>query len=849
MLTPNHLQEFAESGIPKEIAEAIFRSVSDPKEIAAFLGWKAYQGPPGWLYEGIDPVTGRPTGIGQFKPDGGIIFPDGKKAKYLSQKGADGKGKYDACCLPVPGIRWREIVEDTSRPIRYLEGAKKAIASMIHTGIPAIALSGVDMATFGRGGQLTPTIAVLSGEGRPSEIAYDSDIATNKNVRVAAIAFGRSLKKAGCVVTVRTWSEDLGKGIDDAIVNVGIEEFDRQSAFAEFDEWLKPAKKVKEAIANSDTDDELEAKEKKMPKQSIIAKAIAEAYQNKLAWRPAYKRWYRYGAEIEGCWSNEEEDFISRLISMELSAQGLEHSASYLAGILKLMKAFLAVKGWDSTRNLLPAKNGVIDLATLKLSPHSPDYKLTWQLPYNYEPKADCKPITDWLLEVTKGNNSLLELLRSFLYSIVHGRTDIHRYLEILGPSGSGKSTFMKLATAIVGDRNTHITKLKKLEGNFETASLMDKRLVLITDSDRYGGTVETLKALTGGDSIPYEEKFLQSKEGFHPECKVIIACNEPIQAQDYIALERRRITVPFDNKVSVENQRSLIEEVNGEMVGEFVSYLPGLLNWVLNTGKETAEKYLKKTEKMVTGYRRIAMQAIVATNPIADWADQHLIYEQGTRLQVGVAQKNKDGGSSNSYLNVSSWMYASYAEFCATTGTHLLSLKRFIMLANDLFVNQLKLNVRHAKDRVCAFFENLKLRSEFDECGGLISGETPVSTPETPVSTPETPVSTPETPVSTPETPVSTPLPTPPADPDWGEFPSATTDSRETRKNKALACRNQLIKAMAIANCHKDFIPLQKRWTWQEVCWVSENLFTTEQARKFQAILATEQQELELGQ
>ncbi|MCC3421517.1 MAG: DUF3854 domain-containing protein [Microcoleus sp. PH2017_07_MST_O_A] len=835
MLTDKHLQEFAKSGISKEIAESIFRSVSDPKEIAAFLGWLAYQGPPGWLYEGIDPVTGKSTGIGQFKPDGGITFPDGSKAKYLSQKGADGKGKYDACCLPVPGIDWQEVVNDISIPVRVAEGGKKSTSSMLHTTMPTIALSGVDMATYGRSGQLTPTMAAVGREGRIIEIAYDSDIIENKNVRAAAIAFGKSLKKVGCTVKIRLWPLEWGKGIDDAIVNIGVEKFDRQSAVVDFDEWLKPTKKVKEAIANSGETDEPEVKEKKMPKQSIIAKAIAEAYQNKLAWRPTYKRWYRYGAEIDGCWSNEEEDFISRLISMELSARGLEHSASYLAGILKLMKAFLAVKGWDSTRNLLPAKNGVIDLTTLKLSAHSPHYKLTWQLPYNYEPKANCKPITDWLLEVTKGNNSLLELLRSFLYSIIHGRTDIHRYLEILGPSGSGKSTFMKLATAIVGDRNTHITKLKKLEGNFETASLMDKRLVLITDSDRYGGTVETLKALTGGDSIPYEEKFLQSKEGFHPECKVIIACNEPIQAQDYIALERRRITVPFDNKVSVKNQRSLIEEVNGEMVGEFVSYLPGLLNWVLNTGKETAEKYLKKTEKMVTGYRRIAMQAIVATNPIADWADQHLIYEQGTRLQVGVAQKNKDGGSSNSYLNVSSWMYASYAEFCATTGTHLLSLKRFIMLANDLFVNQLKLNVRHAKDRVCAFFENLKLRSEFDECGGLISGEIPVSTPETPVSTPETPV--------------STPLPTPPADPDWGKFPSATTDSRETRKNKALACRNQLLKAMAIANCHKDFVPLQSRWTWGEVSWVSKNLFTAEQARKFMAIMETKQQELDLGQ
>ncbi|MEG3997513.1 MULTISPECIES: DUF3854 domain-containing protein, partial [unclassified Microcoleus] len=726
MLTQKHLEEFINSGISKEIAESIFRSVSDSKEIATFLGWEAYKGPAGWLYEGIDPLTGKPTGIGQFKPDGGIVFPNGDEAKYLSQKDSDKKGKYDTCCVIVPGINWQEVAADIDQLIRCVEGVKKSVSSMIHTSIPTVGLSGVDMATIGRGGTLTPTLQKLCVPGRPVEIAYDSDIIEKKDVKDAAIAFGRSLKKAGCVVTIRTWPLELGKGIDDAIQNVGVEEFERQSTVANFDEWLKPKKKAKEAIAIDDEEGENDAPKKKPPAQSIIAKAIAEAYRNTLAWRPAYKRWYRYGSELEGLWSRNEEEFISRLISLELSARGIEHSANYLAGVIKLLKAFLAIKDWDATPGLLPAKNGVIDLKTLKLSPHSPEYKLTWQLPYNYDAKASCKPITDWLLDATKGNKSLVELLRAYLYSIIYGRTDIHRYLEILGPSGSGKSTFMKLATMLVGNRNTHITKLKKLEGQFETAALLDKKLVLVTDSDRYGGTVETLRAITGGDRVPYEEKFLQADEGFQPGCKVIISCNEPIQAQDYIALERRRITVPFDNKVSVDKQRVLIEEVNGETIGEFVDYLPGLLNWVLSTAQQTAEKYLKKTDQMVAGYKRIALQAIVSTNPIADWADQFLIYEEGARLQVGVAQKNRDNSTTHSYLNIASWMYASYAEFCSTTGTHLLSLKRFIMLANDLFVNQLKLNVRHAKDRVCAFFENLKLRSEFDDCSGLISSESP---------------------------------------------------------------------------------------------------------------------------
>jgi putative DNA primase/helicase len=858
MLTQKHLEEFKKSGIPAEIAESIFESTSDTKKIADFLGWQGYKGPPGWLYEGIDPITGQRTGIGQFKPDGGIVFPNGDQAKYLSQKDSNGKGKYDACCIPIPGIDWQDVATDIEQLIRCVEGVKKSACSMIHTSVATVALSGVDMATYGRGGKLTPTLEKLCVPGRRTEIAYDSDIIEKEGVRSAAIAFGRSLKKAGCHVQVRLWPQELGKGLDDAIENVGVEEFERQSTILDFDEWVKSVKKLKEVVPTSDEnyEDEDEIPKKKPPAHSVIAKAIAENYKDTLAWRPAYKKWYRYGSELEGLWSKNDEEFINRLISIELSARGIEHSANYLAGVIKLLKAFLAIKDWDASPGLLPAKNGVINLKTLKISPHSPTYKLTWQLPYEYDAKASCEPIINWMLEATKGNESLVELLRAYLYSIIYGRTDIHRYLEIWGPSGSGKTTFMKLATMLVGNRNTHITKLKKLEGQFETAALLDKKLVLITDSDRYGGTVETLRAITGGDRVPYEEKFLQPDEGFQPGCKVIISCNEPIQAQDYIALERRRITVPFDNKISVEKQRVLIEEVNGEIVGEFANYLPGLLNWVLTTSQEAAEKYLKKTEQMVSGYKRIALQAIVNSNPIADWADQHLIFKEGARLQVGVAQRSKDSNSSNSYLNISSWMYASYAEFCATTGTHLLSLKRFVMLANDLFTNQLKLNVRHARDRVSAFFENLKLRSEMDDCPGLFSGQEPG--PQPPEPGPQPPEPGPQLSEPGPQPPepgpqLSEPGPQPPEpgpqppEPKWNTFPSAGTDSNDTRKNKALACCNQLIKAMAIAKCRKDLAPLRNRWTKSEVSWVATNLFTPEQARRLQAILATDQKELDL--
>lgn len=830
----HHIEEFIKSGIPKEIAESIFKSVSDTQEIADFLGWEKYFGSGGWLYVGIDPETGLPTGIGQFKPDVPLAFPDKKPAKYLTQK----KG-WDASLVQVPGIDIAAVLENPVTKIRLGEGIKKAASVMCNGGGLCLSLSGVDMGFIKK--DIVPTLKKFAVEGRPIEFLFDADIVRKEGVQKALRRLGGKLSSMGCEVTVRLWDEALGKGVDDVIVAIGWERFLEVSHVLTFEEWC----------------DSFSTKRKRPPEQSVIAQKIADLWKDKLAWRPNYQKWYRYGAEIEGIWSREPEELIGKLIALELAAENIDFSAGYLAGILKLLKIHLVAKAWDETPGFIPTKNGVLDMNTLELLPHEPSRKLTWCLPYAYDKTAHCEPILKWLKEAVGGNESILQLLRAYFAAIIRGRSDLHGFVEFQGPGGSGKTTCLELAKALVGARNTHTTRLKKLENStFETAALFGKKLILIDDSDKYVGSVEVLKSLTGGGEIPYEEKHIQQGQdnNFICKAKVLIACNEGIQSSDYTSgLQRRRINIPFLNQVAKKDQRTLLDEVDGELKGEFAEFMPGLLNWVLALDSQTIENYLRRTEEFVVGHRQLQLEAILQTNPIADWADYCLVYEPGARLQVGIAQPNREGGQ-NSYLNVNSWAYASYREYCINAGMakdRIMSLRRFIPLVKDLFINQLKLTINHCRDRACSFFENLKIRTEFDDIEPLISG-LPVPEVEQP-PTPELTAPTIEQAgvnatkpatltIKRPTTPIVEPV-TPP----WETFPSAKTDSTETRKNKALACCKQLRKAIAVAKCRKELLPLQKRWTKEEVSWIAKHVFSAEERRKLQAILATEQQELDL--
>ncbi|MDJ0590000.1 MAG: phage/plasmid primase, P4 family [Pleurocapsa sp. MO_226.B13] len=473
--------------------------------------------------------------------------------------------------------------------------------------------------------------------------------------------------------------------------------------------------------------------------QSDLADWLAEKYQGKLAWNSDKQSWYVYGSVTKGIWSVGSTERIGRLVKSELKSAAREiakagkkkpsYTISFVNGVTALLKLDLEVDQWEEAEGLLPMLNGVLDLETRKLLPHSPQNRLTWCLPYEYDVLARCEPIQEWLLTMCGGDRNLVQLMRAYLLGIVTGRTDWQKYLELIGPGGTGKSTLTRLATALVGQENVHTTTLQKLEkSKFETASIAGKRLVLINDSERYAGDVTKLKNLTGQDTLPYEVKFQQSKGGFTPDALVIVSTNEVIQSTDYTSgLARRRISVPFSNKIKGKRQKNLIEHKNGQMRGEFLPYIPGLLNWVLEMDEDTATEIVKNYEENVPSLLAMKAKTLVETNPIADWLDNFIVYDAEAKTNVGVAKRDKDGLSPFWYLDTDKWLYPNYCEYCHNSGTKAVSLRRFVNLLSDLGNNQLDLDISRERDRSGSYFVGLKIRDDFDDSPPLVTVNTSV--------------------------------------------------------------------------------------------------------------------------
>ena len=223
--------------------------------------------------------------------------------------------------------------------------------------------------------------------------------------------------------------------------------------------------------------------------------------------------------------------------------------------------------------------------------PHSPDYFFTNQLPFDWIPHApDPTLIIDWLREATGGHDDQVELIRAWFHAVIVGRSDLQRFLEVMGFGGSGKGTLLRLVSAVVGNEAIHSTKIEHLENNrFETAKIFNKKLVVVTDAEKWHGDVSVLKSITGQDPIRFEEKNKQSGDSFTFGGMVMILANQHTASNDYSSgIQRRKITVAFDHVVPAEKRRDLD--------AEFEPLLPNLIRWALDMPESEVTAYLRTT-------------------------------------------------------------------------------------------------------------------------------------------------------------------------------------------------------------------------------------------------------------
>ncbi|MDQ5984276.1 MAG: hypothetical protein RUMPE_01323 [Eubacteriales bacterium SKADARSKE-1] len=165
----------------------------------------------------------------------------------------------------------------------------------------------------------------------------------------------------------------------------------------------------------------------------------------------------------------------------------------------------------NANENIINFQNGVLNLETMQLLPHSPKYYSTIQIPCNWESQATDTPIFDnFINTLIDGDEGIKKLILQFIgacLSNIKGYR-MKKALFMVGKGNTGKSQLKSLVEKLLGKGNYCGIDLRELESRFGTSNIYNKRLAGSSDmSYMTVGELKTFKKCTGGDSLFAEFK------------------------------------------------------------------------------------------------------------------------------------------------------------------------------------------------------------------------------------------------------------------------------------------------------------------------------------------------------
>lgn len=281
---------------------------------------------------------------------------------------------------------------------------------------------------------------------------------------------------------------------------------------------------------------------------------LVQLLRHKFAWAAMTdtEELYRYDDE-KGIYVEKGEQFVGALLEEHVPRFHTENLHREVIHRLKAGNWYDRDDfGGDDRNPLVCVKNGVVDIETGTLEPHSPDLKFVRRVPVEYDPDASCDEFDAFLDDVVEKDDAKT-LVYELIGHAIHPGYPAAGFAMFYGDGANGKSTLLDWIQEFLGPGNVSNQPLQSLaEERFATASLYGKMANIGADlpADELQST-GTLKTLSGddGDYVSAEKKHLPTFE-FKNEATLIFAANEPPATPDETgAFWRRLLLLNFPNE------------------------------------------------------------------------------------------------------------------------------------------------------------------------------------------------------------------------------------------------------------------------------------------------------------
>jgi putative DNA primase/helicase len=217
---------------------------------------------------------------------------------------------------------------------------------------------------------------------------------------------------------------------------------------------------------------------------------------------------------------------------------------------------------FDADKNIWNMQNGLYNIATNQLKPHTYRYLSRNQIPVRFDPKARCKRFGKFLSEVVYPDQirTVIELMA---YTFLRDNP-FELYVILLGVGANGKSVLMHVLTRLHGPENVSPVPLATLLNNRFAKKELEGKNVNI-DMEMSKATINdmgVLKELTGQQPVRIEPKHLPAYST-RLWAKLFFSTNEMPEMMDFSDGHYRRevvISFPYQfEEVGTEQEKAEI--------------------------------------------------------------------------------------------------------------------------------------------------------------------------------------------------------------------------------------------------------------------------------------------------
>ncbi|GGR00129.1 phage/plasmid primase, P4 family [Deinococcus ruber] len=375
-------------------------------------------------------------------------------------------------------------------------------------------------------------------------------------------------------------------------------------------------------------------------------------HRHEYAYHERWQKWFEYQG---GVYTDVLDSTMRKRVDLVMQERGEEDfKKSDLTEILLKVAHTPGVGKTDVDQSSweLNCANGILDLRTLELSEHSPEYFSVVQTGADWNPNATSDEWRDFLTAAVPSREDRETLQRYCGYCLT-GDTSAQKALLLIGQGGTGKSTFADVVAAALGGMGGHsLATSSALEnikdGSFIVGNLVGKRMCIVSELQE---RVDWLpfKRITGEDPISVDVK---NKDSYVTklDTKLIILSNvRPNLGEDTSnsSLMRRFLPVAFNIKPAAPDPGLKARLTSPES-------LSGVLTWMVRGLRTLLADQMRFPN---TGMNELAREIVEDSNRCIDF------------LRECCAPTGSTGSQA---------LYDAYKEWSLNTGRSLIGIKRF---------------------------------------------------------------------------------------------------------------------------------------------------------------------------